>query len=241
MLFVSGASSDIGMALVGLVAPLYDTVLCHYSSPDSVRRFDSIAAQLPGKITPLQADFSDEQSTQALIERISRDGFHPEHFVHLAASSESINVRFRKTSWQLFEREINVALRSSVILTQAFLPAMVKAGHGKIVFMLSSATIWEPAKAFAASYTTVKYALLGLMKSLAAEYAADGVTVNSVSPSMVDTKFIRMPDIVRQTNIEAAPRKRLLAVNDVIPLIEFLLSSGADNITGQNCGITAGC
>lgn len=78
------------------------------------------------------------------------------------------------------------------------------------------------------------------MESLSAEYASKHVTVNAVSPSMIDTKFLRIPDLVKQMNIEASPIKRLLTPEDVIPTFAFLLSPGADTITGQNIPVTAG-
>jgi 3-oxoacyl-[acyl-carrier protein] reductase len=57
---------------------------------------------------------------------------------------------------------------------------------------------------------------------------------------MIDTKFLLVPDIVKQANIENSPIKRLLTVHDVVPAFEFLLSGGADCITGQNIAVTAG-
>jgi 3-oxoacyl-[acyl-carrier protein] reductase len=117
---------------------------------------------------------------------------------------------------------------------------MAKAKRGKVVFMLSSQVLWEPAKPYSATYTCVKYALLGLMKSLSAEYISKGITVNGVSPSMIDTKFLRVPDIVKQANIDSSPIKRLLTVDDVVPAFEFLLSPGADAVTGHNIAVMAG-
>lgn len=61
-----------------------------------------------------------------------------------------------------------------------------------------------------------------------------------MSPSMIDIKFLLVPDIVKEANIQASPLKRLLAVDDVAPVFEFLLSSGADTFTGQNIAVTGG-
>jgi 3-oxoacyl-[acyl-carrier protein] reductase len=88
------------------------------------------------------------------------------------------------------------------------------------------------------AYTTVKYALLGLMKSLATEYASKGITINGVSPDMIQTKFLsNLPGLIIEQYAESRPQKQILKVDDVIPTFAFLLSDGADNINGMNIGI----
>jgi 3-oxoacyl-[acyl-carrier protein] reductase len=239
ILFVSGASSDIGLALIERVAGNYTKILCHYNR--SRERIEALAEKFGSVIEPVQADFMDVQSVAAMLERIAADGVRPDHFVHLAASAGCVNVRFAKTDWACFEREIDVTFRSGVILAHAFAPDMARAKYGKMVFMLTANLVWEPMKPFAAAYTASKYGLYGLMKALTAEYASKFVTVNAVSPSMTDTRFLAIPDLVKRANADASPIKRLLTVEDVVPAFEFLLSPGADCITGQNIAVTAGC
>jgi 3-oxoacyl-[acyl-carrier protein] reductase len=118
---------------------------------------------------------------------------------------------------------------------------MAKEKFGKIVFMLTSYTIAEPPQKYMTPYVTGKYALLGLMKLLAAEYAGNGITVNGVSPSMIDTFFGGGTNrLVVEQNAEKSPIRRNLVPADVIGVLEFLLSDGADCITGQNIAVTAG-
>jgi 3-oxoacyl-[acyl-carrier protein] reductase len=94
---------------------------------------------------------------------------------------------------------------------------------------------------YAVPYTTAKYALLGLMKCLAAEYADKGITVNGVSPSMIETNFVSgLPELSRQLNAAQSPMKRNLSVDDVTPMLEYLLSDSADMVTGQNFAIMGG-
>ncbi|MDR1330443.1 MAG: SDR family oxidoreductase [Oscillospiraceae bacterium] len=238
-LVVTGASSDVGAALIGRVADNYDTIICHYRSSTAI--IESLQTKFGDKVIPVQADFSDLKSTERFVETALAQGGDISHMVHLSSSSSSsVNKKFSKTLWTQFETEIDITFRSAVMCCQAFIPPMVKAGYGKVVMMLSSQMVWEPAKPYSTAYTCTKHALHGLVKSLAAEYAAKGVTVNGVSPSMIDTKFLRVPDIVKEVNISNSPIKRLLTVDDVVPAFEFLLSSGADTVTGQNIAVTAG-
>lgn len=125
-------------------------------------------------------------------------------------------------------------------MTQAFIPFMKKQKSGKIVVMLTIHTQGVP-PSFVAPYVTVKYAMLGLVKSLAVEYAGKGIQVNGVSPEMIDTKFLSdMPDFVKEQSVLNFPMKRFLQVEDVIPTFEYLLSEAADCVTGQNICITGG-
>jgi 3-oxoacyl-[acyl-carrier protein] reductase len=120
------------------------------------------------------------------------------------------------------------------------LPKMAKSKYGKIVFVLSSATVNIPPK-YMADYIAVKYALLGLMKSLAQEYAGGGLNINGVSPSMMETKFLAaMPGIIVEKARSAAPRGRNANTADTAASIRFLLSDAAEYITGQNLAVSGG-
>ena len=97
------------------------------------------------------------------------------------------------------------------------------------------------APAYCSNYVVTKYAMLGLMRALATEYASKGITVNGISPAWVNTKYIaNQPDILIRQNEAASPTGQLLEVTDIVLSIRFLLSDGADCITGQNLTISCG-
>ena len=117
---------------------------------------------------------------------------------------------------------------------------MAKKRHGKIVFMLSAYLLGVPPK-FQSPYITVKYALLGLMRNLSAEYVSKGITVNAVSPDMMETKFLsNLPELVIEQSAKNNPLGRNIRVEEVVPAIEYLLSDAANVVTGQNIGVTGG-
>lgn len=238
ILLVTGASSDVGLALIRKIYGNYDTVLAHYNRSDA--GILALKEKFGDKIIPIKADFSLEESSRALADTILAKDIVPTHFVHLPARPLN-NIKFSKTTWDTFDAEMSTSFRSAVILCQTFLPVMAKRRCGKIVFMLSHNVINQPPIKYAVPYTSVKYALLGLMRSLSCEYADKGITVNGVSPSMIETKFLAdVPDLIIEKNAAESPLKRNLNVEDVISAFEFLLDKGANCVTGHNIAVTGG-
>lgn len=237
VLLVTGASSDVGSELIRRVSGNYSKIWTHYRSSTDI--IDRLQSDLGDNITPIQADFSDIESTNNLIQTIIDSGYTPNHIVHLSAQ-KAHSLQFHKHSWDSYQREIDTSLRSIVMILQAFIPKMAKDNYGKIVFMLSAYLLGVPPK-FQSPYITVKYALLGLMRNIAAEYAAKGVTSNAVSPDMMETKFLSgLPDLIKEQSAKDNPLGRNIYVNEVVPTIEYLLSPGSDVVTGQNIGVTGG-
>ena len=237
VLLVIGASSDMGEALIESAHEKYSVIYAHYRNMNE--ELANLKERIGEKLVLLQADLSDEEQVRGLITEINGYGSMPTHIVHFAAPLFS-NQKFQKIQWDVFEQGWDISFKSIVLILQAFLPKMAKAHYGKIVFMLSFVINNMPLK-YCSNYVAIKYALLGLLKSLAVEYADKGITVNGISPVMVDTKFIKtQPDFIVEQHAESSPIGRNLVSADVIPSIEWLLSEGADCVNGQNISITCG-
>ncbi len=117
---------------------------------------------------------------------------------------------------------------------------MAQKKKGKIVFVLSSCTFNIPPGALS-HYVTAKFALLGLARSLAAEYGPKHININSVSPSMVETAFLQnIPERMVEIAAAQSPWQRNATPQDVAGVIRFLLSSDADYITGANIPVSGG-
>lgn len=237
VLLVTGASSDVGSALIRELAGEYDCIWANYCS--SAQNVADLRECFGEKVVPIQADFASQESTETMIRTILRDGREPDHIVHLSAR-KILNKKFHKYTWEEYQIEINTSLRPIVMIAEAFLPGMAKRHYGRMVFMLTSYLLGAPPK-YQSPYITVKYAQYGLMRNLAAEYADKGITVNAVSPDMIETRFLEnIPHLIVEQNAARSPLKRNLNVRDVVPAFRYLLSDEAEALTGQNIGITGG-
>jgi 3-oxoacyl-[acyl-carrier protein] reductase len=236
IVFITGASSDIGVALIKSITEEC-VIIAHYNSND--KRILGLQKQSKNKIVPIQADFSSRESLIGMLDKIESEIGVPNKVIHLA-SPKFENIRFKNLDWVYLQNELNLSLGSITQILNRFLPKMATEKRGRVITMLSSVTIGVPPKALA-QYTTVKYSLLGLMKALSSEYASKKITINCISPSMVETQFLSMVDErIVQLTAESHPLKRNAFVSDITPVILMLLSDDSSYINGLNIPITGG-
>lgn len=233
-ILIMGASSDIGFELINKIADKYSVIVAHYCNWND--KLEQLKKKYKSKICFFKADLCNISELNNMILEIKKEQLEPDHIVYLPAFKTNLQ-KFNKLEWDYFEKGWTISVQAAVILLQAFLPYMKKQKYGKVVFMLTSFTLDMPPK-YQTAYTTVKYALLGLMKSLAVEYGEKGITVNGISPDMIQTKFLsNLPTIAIEQYIQSKPSRKILSVEDVVPTFCYLLSEGANCINGENIGI----
>jgi 3-oxoacyl-[acyl-carrier protein] reductase len=133
----------------------------------------------------------------------------------------------------IWDRVMDINVKGALHAAQACLPAMLERGYGRIVFS-SSITGPVTGQAGFAHYGASKAAMLGLMRSIAVEVAARGVTVNAVMPGNVETPGLAdtSPEH-RRRMLSAIPMGRFGTPGDVGYAVRFLASPEAGYITGQ--------
>jgi len=236
IILIIGASSDIGLDLIKSIDEDC-LILAHYNNSED--KLLKLSKNLKNEVVLLKADLSSEDDILVMLNQIENDYGIPNKIIHLAAPKFE-NIRFKDISWDSFQNDINISLKSIVLILNRFLPKLAKQKKGKVVIMLSSVVMNIPPKALI-KYTTVKYAMLGLVKSLASEYAEKNIQINAISPSMVETKFLNN---VNEKLVELSaynhPLKRNANVEDITPILEMLISKESDYINGINIPITGG-
>ena len=131
--------------------------------------------------------------------------------------------------------------RGTYLCSRAVLPAMQKAGWGRIVNFSSTAGK-NISTVGGAHYTAAKAGILGFTRHLAKEVARNGITVNSVCPGLIDTEMVRetISDERTKAYAESFPIPRLGEPDEVAELVAFLASDRAAYITGASLDINGG-
>jgi 3-hydroxybutyrate dehydrogenase len=157
---------------------------------------------------------------------------------------------FMRTSFELWQRTLDVNLSGSFVCTQQVLPAMVERGFGRIVNVASTAAL--KGYAYVAAYCAAKHGVLGLTRALALEVAKKGVTVNAVCPGYTDTAIVeraiaqvaaktgRTPQEAREQLAAANPQGRLIQPDEVARAVLWLCRRESGSITGQAIAVAGG-
>jgi acetoacetyl-CoA reductase len=137
--------------------------------------------------------------------------------------------RMRAEQWQ---RDIEVNLTGSFRTVQACIGGMRGRRFGRVVVISSVAALGGlPGQV---AYAASKAGLLGMMRTLASESAAHGITVNAVLPGLVATEqVLAMPAEVRERALRAAPTGRMVQPAEVAAAVSFLAGPDAAQISGQ--------
>ena len=145
-----------------------------------------------------------------------------------------------------WERSFAVNVRSMFDTIRAFLPGMIAQGGGRIVNMASVASSLKGIR-FRAAYGATKAAVIGLTKSVAADYIDKGVACNAVCPGTVDTPSLGEriaafddPEAARRDFVARQPMGRLAEAHEIAKLVVYLASDEAAFVTGQAIAIDGG-
>jgi NAD(P)-dependent dehydrogenase (short-subunit alcohol dehydrogenase family) len=196
-----------------------------------VAALDLTAPELDG-ILGLEADVSDEVAVDAAFAEIERSLGAPSVLV-LNAGIFPL-VRLEETSTQLWERTLAINLTGAFFTARRALPGMRALGYGRIVAV--GAAAGKSGGARSAAYAASKAGLMTLVKSIAVEYAREGITANIVAPALIDTELLG----ATRDLASRVPVGRLGTPEEVAALVAFLVSGESGYITGEVVDINGG-
>ncbi len=234
---VSGASQGIGRATALALAAAGARVVL---AARNTEKLAAVAAEIEaagGQAYPVALDISNESSIKEVARFVLATHGPIEILVNNAGiTRDGLLMRMKRADW---DDVLTTNLTGTFLLTQALLPAMVKARWGRIVNV--SSIVGQTGQAGQVNYSASKAALLGFTRSLAREVASRAITVNAVAPGYIETAMTEvLTDAQKQAMLEHVPLGRAGTEAEVAGAIAFLCSPGAAYITGHTLDINGG-
>ena len=231
---VTGASGGIGGAIARALHGLGAGVAL---SGTRVEALEALKTELGERAAIVPCDLSQGEAVDALFGAAEEALGQVDILVNNAGlTRDNLALRMTDEEWQ---QVLDVNLTAAFRLSRAALKAMMRRRAGRIVGVTSVVGVTgNPGQA---NYAASKAGMIGMCKSLAAEFASRGITVNCVAPGFIETAMTdALVEAQREKLLERIPSGRLGAADDVAAAVAFLASDEASYITGQTLHVNGG-
>jgi 3-oxoacyl-[acyl-carrier protein] reductase len=237
---ITGASRGIGAATARLLAVRGMRVAVNYRA--SRQEADGVVAAITadgGEALAVQADVRDQAAVLSMVTEVGSAWGVVDVLVHNALIPYAIK-SFHDITWDELGGKLEQEMRSAFGVTNAVLPGMISQGYGRIVY-LGTGLSQRPREGMIALGTS-KAALTQFARFVAQEVAAQGITVNVVSPGPVagtTLTDVLGPELKRQ-QVAATPLGRMATPDDVARVVAFYAGDDSGFITGTVAPVSGG-
>lgn len=239
--WVTGSSTGIGRAIALGFAREGCRVVVHYnSSEDKAHEVADRVGELGGEALLVKGDVSDSGDVRRMTGEIEGRYGRVDVLVNNAGSLIERRTLEEMTE-DLWDRVMEVNLKSVYLCSQAVLPLMRRQGKGRIINVTSVAAR-NGGGPGSAAYATAKGGVSTLTRAMARELVADGVLVNGIAPGVIATPFHDRftPPEVRNQMAQGIPLEREGTPEETVGAVLFLASSAADYLVGEIIEINGG-
>ena len=231
---VTGASGGIGEAVARALHAQGATVVLHGTR---AAKLESLRQQLGDRAFALAVDLFDRDQSAGLIEEATLLAGPISILVNNAGiTRDGLLMRMKDDDW---DAVLEVNMTASMSLCRAAMRGMMKARTGRIISI--SSVVGVTGNPGQTNYAASKAGMIGFSKSLAAEVASRGVTVNVVAPGFIETP---MTDVLEEPQkaglLSRVPAGRLGRANEIAATVVFLASDEASYITGATLHVNGG-
>jgi len=234
---VTGGARGIGRAIVERLAQDGTIVAVNFRNrQDAADQLVGCLDQDGAVVTCHRADVRDPRGAARLIEDVQ--GRHGRLDILVNNVGEFALGRLATTSDNHWRDVLDSNLTSAFHTSRHALPGMRDRGYGRIINIGLSPVHLVRGAPNLAPYAIAKTGVVILTRSLAAEEAAHGITVNCVSPGLIDSGLL--PPVQREWMIERVPSGRLGRPEEVADAVGFLVSDRAAYISGANLTVSGG-
>ena len=233
---VTGASRGIGRGIAIMLASRGAHVVAsarYQNASDTVTTIEAVG----GHAELGSVDVTESASVDALVTKtLERHGQIHTLVINAGIARDQLMLRMKRDHW---DQVIATNLTAAFLCAQAVARPMIKQRHGRIIGI--SSVVGQMGNAGQVNYAASKAGLIGFSKALARELASRHITVNVVTPGLIETDMTRViTDKAKGDWASEIPLGRLGTTADVAAAVCFLASDEASYITGQVLAVNGG-
>jgi 3-oxoacyl-[acyl-carrier protein] reductase len=230
---VTGASGGIGDAIARQLHAQGATVVVAGRRREAL---DALAGALGERVRVAVAELAEAGAAEQLIAAADAEGGLDVLVNNAGLTRDSLALRMNDQDWQTV---LDVNLSAGFRLIRGALRGMMRRRWGRIVNVTSVVALTgNPGQA---NYAAAKAGMIGMAKSLAAEVASRGITVNCVAPGLIETPMTEaLSEEQRARILERVPIGRLGSAAEVAAAVGYLVSDEAGYVTGQTLHVNGG-
>ena len=235
MAIVTGGGSGIGRAIaVAFAREGANVVICGRDN----RKLDAAASEMGPRCLAIPADISESASVEQLVNavcgRFQRIDILVNNAGVLGPVAPATDVSLEEWNWT-----IRTNLTGTFVCSKLIAPVMVKAGWGRIVNI--SSLQGKEGTELAGAYAVSKAGQIALAKVMAKELARTGVTVNCITPTVVDIGLVDRIDETRKAELlRRIPMQRFCRPAEVAEMVAFVVSDACSYTTGATFDVSGG-
>ena len=234
---ITGGSGALGRVMVRTLAEAgADIAICYYRDKDSAHGLQAEVTAKGVRATVVQADVTNQDSINTMRDAVVKT---------LGAADIIVNNAVIQYSWtsvleqspEDYESQFQSCVLHNVYMAQAFVPAMIEAGWGRVISINTECSMQNFAGQSA--YTSGKRGMDGVLRVLAKEVGAHGITVNQVAPGWTISEK-SAPSESDEHYWSKVPMQRRGTAQEIANVVLFLASDLASYVTGTYMPVCGG-
>jgi NAD(P)-dependent dehydrogenase (short-subunit alcohol dehydrogenase family) len=227
---VTGSARGVGRAFVLALADHGADVAVHYhTSAEAATATAEAAREAGARATTVRGDVTDPEAVDALVSDCENALAPPDVLVNNVGEFEPVH--WTEMSWDRWRAVLETNLDGTALCSRRVLPTMREQNWGRIVNLGYASAQKGLVAPVNFPYFVAKAGVLMFTRMLAADTQDDGITVNAVSPYVVDTSDAFPPE---------APRGRWATPEDLVGAVLYFLGDAAGYVSGQNIAVDGG-